>query len=93
MFHGTTDLIVSSRFLYIHITSPFRQFRQPVMSGLEAVGQLRDAGREDFVVGVTGNALVSDQGECWAISGLIYESRERPNLVNADEYLAAGVNQ
>jgi hypothetical protein len=35
------------------------------MSGIEAVGQLRDAGREDFVVGVTGNALVSDQGEIY----------------------------
>jgi hypothetical protein len=33
------------------------------MTGLEAVAQLRDAGRQDFVVGVTGNALVSDQGE------------------------------
>lgn len=41
----------------------FLDNQMPVMSGLEAVGQLRDAGREDFVVGVTGNALVSDQDE------------------------------
>ncbi|TRM65619.1 histidine kinase [Schizophyllum amplum] len=35
----------------------------PVMTGLEAVRKLRDAGRLDFVVGCTGNALVTDQGE------------------------------
>ncbi|KAL1733917.1 histidine kinase [Schizophyllum commune] len=35
----------------------------PVMTGLEAVGKLRGAGRLDFVVGCTGNALVTDQGE------------------------------
>jgi osomolarity two-component system, sensor histidine kinase SLN1 len=33
------------------------------MSGLEAVSRLRDLGRSDFVVGVTGNALLSDQEE------------------------------
>jgi len=41
----------------------FLDNQMPVMSGLEAVAQLRDAGRQDFVVGVTGNALVSDQDE------------------------------
>jgi osomolarity two-component system sensor histidine kinase SLN1 len=34
------------------------------MSGIEAVEQLRDSGRNDFVVGVTGNALLHDQGAC-----------------------------
>ncbi|KZV87594.1 hypothetical protein EXIGLDRAFT_723615 [Exidia glandulosa HHB12029] len=34
-----------------------------VMSGLEMVSRLRELGREDFVVGVTGNALLSDQEE------------------------------
>lgn len=33
------------------------------MSGLEMIGRLRDLGRRDFVVGVTGNALLSDQEE------------------------------
>lgn len=35
----------------------------PVCSGLEAVTRLRNAGRHDFIVGVTGNALLSDQEE------------------------------
>jgi len=35
----------------------------PQMSGLEAVSRLRAAGREDLVVGVTGNALIRDQDE------------------------------
>jgi CheY-like chemotaxis protein len=46
------------------------------MSGLEAVEQLRDAGRQEFVVGVTGNAMLSDQG--WLI-GLVL-SRILPHL-------------
>lgn len=61
------------------------------MSGLEAVGQLRDAGREDFVVGVTGNALVSDQGERWTIISEFDMEIESRSIV--DEYLGAGVNQ
>jgi osomolarity two-component system, sensor histidine kinase SLN1 len=35
----------------------------PVMSGLQMITRLRAAGRRDFVVGVTGNALLSDQEE------------------------------
>ncbi|GAW08297.1 ESCRT-II complex vps25 subunit [Lentinula edodes] len=35
----------------------------PVLSGVKAIAKLRDLGRRDFVVGVTGNALVSDQRE------------------------------
>jgi CheY-like chemotaxis protein len=35
----------------------------PICSGLEAVSRLRRAGRKDFVVGVTGNALLTDQEE------------------------------
>ncbi|KAH7098432.1 hypothetical protein BKA62DRAFT_773383 [Auriculariales sp. MPI-PUGE-AT-0066] len=34
-----------------------------VMSGLEMIARLREIGRKDFVVGVTGNALLSDQEE------------------------------
>lgn len=33
------------------------------MSGIEAVRQLRKLGRKDLIVGVTGNALLSDQQE------------------------------
>jgi len=35
----------------------------PVMTGLSMVTKPRKAGRSDFVVGVTGNALLSDQEE------------------------------
>lgn len=41
----------------------FLDNQMPVMSGLEAVGKLRRRGRRDFVVGVTGNALLTDQQE------------------------------
>ncbi|KAL0953952.1 hypothetical protein HGRIS_005113 [Hohenbuehelia grisea] len=41
----------------------FLDNQMPVMSGLHAVGRLREMGRKDFVVGVTGNALLSDQQE------------------------------
>jgi osomolarity two-component system sensor histidine kinase SLN1 len=41
----------------------FLDNQMPVMSGLSMVSKLRKAGRKDFVVGVTGNALLSDQEE------------------------------
>jgi osomolarity two-component system, sensor histidine kinase SLN1 len=41
----------------------FLDNQMPVMSGLSMVAKLRRAGRKDFVVGVTGNALLSDQEE------------------------------
>ena len=41
----------------------FLDNQMPVMSGLSMVTKLRKAGRNDFVVGVTGNALLSDQEE------------------------------
>jgi len=34
-----------------------------ILSGLDMIGRLRELGRRDFVVGVTGNALLSDQEE------------------------------
>jgi CheY-like chemotaxis protein len=37
--------------------------QMPVMSGLSLVKQFREAERNDFVVGMTGNALLSDQEE------------------------------
>lgn len=53
-----TDAGVEEKFAIVFLDN-----QMPVMSGLEAVGRLRDAGRSDFVVGVTGNALLSDQEE------------------------------
>ncbi|EPQ56119.1 hypothetical protein GLOTRDRAFT_74634 [Gloeophyllum trabeum ATCC 11539] len=41
----------------------FLDNQMPVMSGLDTVARLREAGRQDFVVGVTGNALLTDQEE------------------------------
>jgi len=41
----------------------FLDNQMPVMSGLKLVEKLRALGRTDFVVGVTGNALLSDQEE------------------------------
>ncbi|TFK71432.1 hypothetical protein BDN72DRAFT_837652 [Pluteus cervinus] len=41
----------------------FMDNQMPVMSGLEAVSKLRQLGRHDFIVGVTGNALLTDQKE------------------------------
>ena len=37
----------------------FLDNQMPVMSGLKVIGKLREMKREDFVVGVTGNALLS----------------------------------
>jgi osomolarity two-component system sensor histidine kinase SLN1 len=41
----------------------FLDNQMPVLSGLETVSKLRMVGRRDLVVGVTGNALLSDQEE------------------------------
>jgi osomolarity two-component system sensor histidine kinase SLN1 len=41
----------------------FLDNQMPVMSGIQLVSHLRSIGRRDFVVGVTGNALRSDQDE------------------------------
>lgn len=46
-----------------HFAVVFLDNQMPVMSGLSMVTKLREAGRKDFVVGVTGNALLSDQEE------------------------------
>nr|GAT57971.1 histidine kinase [Mycena chlorophos] len=39
----------------------FLDNQMPILSGLNAVAKLREWGRTDFVVGVTGNALLQDQ--------------------------------
>jgi CheY-like chemotaxis protein len=41
----------------------FLDNQMPVMSGVEMVKKLRNLGREDLIVGVTGNALLQDQEE------------------------------
>ncbi|KDR80820.1 hypothetical protein GALMADRAFT_241276 [Galerina marginata CBS 339.88] len=41
----------------------FLDNQMPVMSGLKVVEKMRQLGRTDFIVGVTGNALLSDQEE------------------------------
>jgi osomolarity two-component system sensor histidine kinase SLN1 len=41
----------------------FLDNQMPAMSGVEMVRKLRMLGREDLIVGVTGNALLSDQEE------------------------------
>ncbi|KAI0747292.1 hypothetical protein BC629DRAFT_1585210 [Irpex lacteus] len=41
----------------------FLDNQMPVLSGIETVAKLREIGRKDFVVGVTGNALLDDQQE------------------------------
>ncbi|KAJ6619945.1 hypothetical protein B0H10DRAFT_1912522 [Mycena sp. CBHHK59/15] len=41
----------------------FLDNQMPLLSGLNAVAKLRELGRKDFVVGVTGNALLEDQEE------------------------------
>lgn len=46
-----------------HFAVVFLDNQMPVMTGQSMVAKLREAGRNDFVVGVTGNALLSDQEE------------------------------
>jgi CheY-like chemotaxis protein len=41
----------------------FLDNQMPIMSGVEMVKKLRTLGREDLIVGVTGNALLQDQEE------------------------------
>ncbi|KAJ7117732.1 hypothetical protein C8R44DRAFT_791352 [Mycena epipterygia] len=41
----------------------FLDNQMPLLSGINAVAKLREWGRTDFVVGVTGNALLEDQEE------------------------------
>jgi osomolarity two-component system sensor histidine kinase SLN1 len=69
----------------------FLDNQMPVLSGLEAVRRLRQAGRSDFVVGVTGNALLSDQedyleaGADYVLTKPVLEKSLRGMLVLADE--------
>lgn len=69
----------------------FLDNQMPVMSGLELVSKLREMGRVDFVVGITGNALINDQKE-YSEAGVdhiltkpVFESSLVKMLMIADE--------
>ncbi|KAH7108443.1 hypothetical protein BKA62DRAFT_682198 [Auriculariales sp. MPI-PUGE-AT-0066] len=63
----------------------------PVLSGVDAVAKLRAAGRRDFVVGVTGNAMLSDQqeytdaGADFVLTKPVLEKSLRQVLILAEE--------
>ncbi|KAJ3565704.1 hypothetical protein NP233_g7464 [Leucocoprinus birnbaumii] len=57
---ASTPTGISDEYKYAVV---FLDNQMPVMSGLKVVAKLRELGRKDFVVGVTGNALLSDQQE------------------------------
>lgn len=57
------DGVVSGAMEEYRYAVVFLDNQMPVMSGLEVVSKLRQMGRRDFVVGVTGNALLADQQE------------------------------
>ncbi|EKM50685.1 uncharacterized protein PHACADRAFT_152889 [Phanerochaete carnosa HHB-10118-sp] len=69
----------------------FLDNQMPVLSGLETVAKLREMGRSDFVVGVTGNALLSDQQEYLeagvdhVLTKPVFEKSLRAMLVIAEE--------
>ncbi|KIP07109.1 hypothetical protein PHLGIDRAFT_71543 [Phlebiopsis gigantea 11061_1 CR5-6] len=69
----------------------FLDNQMPVLSGLETVAKLREMARRDFVVGVTGNALLSDQQEYLdagvdhVLTKPVYEKSLRAMLTIADE--------
>ncbi|OSD04719.1 hypothetical protein PYCCODRAFT_1363220 [Trametes coccinea BRFM310] len=75
----------------------FLDNQMPVMSGLEAVQKLRQMGRKDFVVGVTGNALLSDQqeyleaGADHVLTKPVLEKSLKSMLVIADERRKRGL--
>ncbi|RDB15349.1 Autoinducer 2 sensor kinase/phosphatase LuxQ [Hypsizygus marmoreus] len=69
----------------------FLDNQMPVLSGLKAVEKLRDLGRKDFIVGVTGNALLGDQKEYLeagvdrVLTKPVLERSLRDMLVQAEE--------
>ncbi|KAG5644868.1 hypothetical protein DXG03_007509 [Asterophora parasitica] len=69
----------------------FLDNQMPVLSGLKAVAKLRELGRKDLIVGVTGNALLTDQQEYLeagvdrVLTKPVLERSLRDMLVLADE--------
>ncbi|KAI9464687.1 Tco5, signal transduction HAMP domain histidine kinase [Boletus coccyginus] len=62
----------------------FLDNQMPIMSGLEVVAKLREMGRHDFVVGVTGNALIGDQKEYFeaGVDHILTKPVFEPSLVH-----------
>ncbi|GLB41632.1 putative his Kinase A (phosphoacceptor) domain containing protein [Lyophyllum shimeji] len=66
---GSTDPILEQKREELEITPEgtfavvFLDNQMPVLSGLKTVKKLRELGRKDLVVGITGNALLTDQQE------------------------------
>lgn len=69
----------------------FLDNQMPLCSGIEVVRQLRSLGRQDFIVGVTGNALKEDQEEYYdagvdhVLTKPVLERSLKQMLVMADE--------
>ncbi|KIM44414.1 hypothetical protein M413DRAFT_442397 [Hebeloma cylindrosporum] len=69
----------------------FLDNQMPIMSGLKVVAKLRELERTDFIVGVTGNALLSDQEEYLeagvdrVLTKPVLERSLRDVLIQADE--------
>jgi CheY-like chemotaxis protein len=76
----------------------FLDNQMPVMSGLDAVRAIRAAGRAAFVVGVTGNALLTDQkefleaGADHVLTKPVFERDLRKMLVLADAHRKASLS-
>ncbi|EJD48059.1 hypothetical protein AURDEDRAFT_113285 [Auricularia subglabra TFB-10046 SS5] len=74
----------------------FLDNQMPVMSGLQVVSRLRQAGRKDLVIGVTGNALLADQQEYLAagvddvLTKPVWEKSLREKLTLAVERTRSG---
>ncbi|CAE6406227.1 unnamed protein product [Rhizoctonia solani] len=81
-----TNVQVPSKYAVVFLDN-----QMPLCSGLEVMRQLRSIGRQDFVVGVTGNALKEDQEEYYeagvdhVLTKPVLESSLKQMLVMADE--------
>jgi len=62
----------------------FLDNQMPIMSGMEVVSKLREMGRHDFIVGVTGNALIGDQKEYFdaGVDHILTKPVFEPSLVH-----------
>ncbi|THH30116.1 hypothetical protein EUX98_g4100 [Antrodiella citrinella] len=69
----------------------FLDNQMPILSGLDAVAKLRNMGRRDFIIGVTGNALLTDQQEYLeagvdhVLTKPVYEKSLKSMLAIADD--------
>ncbi|KAJ6619916.1 hypothetical protein B0H10DRAFT_2216468 [Mycena sp. CBHHK59/15] len=70
----------------------FLDNQMPKLSGVKLVARLRELGRTDFVVGVTGNALLTDQKASQDFHSLWYSPASLTACVPFQEYLDAGAD-